>query len=180
VLLTLAAIAGLLAGCSDDDGGDEMPECRDLDPESAVLVASDNASVIADIADGGNVELIAAPQGGHILLVGARFKAAGDCRVDATGALRDPRTQRVIGLGQRPMILVRRADGFVVPRAGLDAMPNVAVCPSAAATIDVFDNTYMLEVHLATSAGDTIADLSATIVPTCTSAFCMSDCGPVR
>jgi hypothetical protein len=172
------ALALLIAACGGDDD-DTLGDCSGIEPASAVLVASNAAGVIADVSEGAEVELIAAPQGGHILLVGARIKADGGCKLDATGALRDIATSRVIGLEQRPMLLEPAAGGYVMPRQGLDAMPNVAVCPSAAATTSVDANPYRLELHLATSEGETITDLAATVTPTCTSDYCRSDCAPI-
>jgi hypothetical protein len=174
MLLRPAAFALLLAGCPLFE--QTLPECDVLDTTDIVLVASDPNSVVSDLEDGSEVPLIAAPQGGHIMLVGARVRAASDCQLAATGALRDPTTQRVIGLEQRPLLLERRTDGWAVPRAGLDAMPNVAVCPSAAAAASIDGNPYQLEISLSTLDGAPIATRTIMVTPTCTSAYCHADC----
>ena len=178
LLRTLALCA--LSGCTLDSlfpDDDTLPECSVADTSAIALVASDGQRVF-DIADGAQVPLLGAPQGGHILLVGARVKTASACQLTATAALRDTTTQRVLGLEERPLLLDERADGWAVPPSTLDAMPNVAVCPSAAATSNVYDHEYRLELTLSKS-GRQLASLSAMITPTCSQnalAFCQSDC----
>ncbi len=178
LLIVLALVLSASAGCGGDDSNEELPECTNVDDTTAVLVAGTRDGTVVDIVDQGDVDLIPPPQGGHILLVGARVRSARDCRLDATGALRDPATQRVLGLEQRPLLLEHQADGWAVPGMGLASMPNVAVCPSAAATTSVAGNLYALEVRLADFAGNTVAELRATIRPTCGTEFCLYDCEP--
>jgi hypothetical protein len=174
----LRAVVLLTCSCGDDVG--ELPGCTGVEPTSAAIVASTAEATIHDVVDNGDVELIAAPQGGHILLVGARIAATDErCQLVATGALRDPQTRRVIGVEQRPLLLERRLDGWLYPRAGLDAMPNVAVCPSAAAVVSIDGNPYTLEVELSSITGTPVASLAATIQPRCSSEFCRVDCSPL-
>jgi hypothetical protein len=174
----LRAVVLLTCACGDD--AIELPGCTGVEPASAVIVASTTEATIHDVVDNGEVELIAAPQGGHILLVGARIAAADErCQLIATGALRDPQTRRVIGVEQRPLLLERHPEGWLSPRAGLDAMPNVAVCPSAAAMVSIDGNLYTLEIELSSTTGAPLASLAATIQPTCSSEFCRAECAPL-
>jgi hypothetical protein len=175
VLLRRAALLVVLAGCPEPT----LPECDVIDSSSVVLVGSDNNDNMIDITDGTQVPLLGAPQGGHILLVGARVRAKTDCQLIATASLRDPMTQRVLGLEQRPLLLDMRHDGWAVPREGLDAMPNVAVCPSAAASTPVYNHEYKLEVSLTTLDGAPVATASAMITPSCAAndQYCQGDCG---
>jgi hypothetical protein len=173
VLLNRAALLVVLAGCPEQT----LPECDVIDSTSVMLVASDYNDTMIDVKDGSQVPLLGAPQGGHILLVGARVRTKTDCQLIANAALRDPVTQRVLGLEERPLLLDKRADGWAVPRHGLDAMPNVAVCPSAAAATPIFNHEYKLEVTLSTLDGAPVATASAMITPTCTDAWCEGDCG---
>ena len=124
MLLKRAALLLLLAGCPSDD---DLPECTMVGQDDVMIVASDPYSVISDVSDGSQVPLMSAPQGGHIMLVGARVRAAHDCQLSATASLRDPVTNRVIGLEQRPLLLERGNNGWATPKQGLSAMPNVAV-----------------------------------------------------
>jgi hypothetical protein len=176
VLLRSTALlvpVALLTGCPEPT----LPECDVLDASNVMLVASDESDKMIDVTDGTQIPLIGAPQGGHILLVGARVRTSGDCQLMATASLRDPATQRVLGLEQRPLLLDKRADGWAVPRHGLDAMPNVAVCPSAAASTAIYGREYKLEVALTTLDETPIVTVSAMVTPTCTDAWCEGDCG---
>ncbi|NVB81538.1 MAG: hypothetical protein HOV81_24300 [Kofleriaceae bacterium] len=180
MLLRASALLVFLAGCPFGGGDDaaNLPECSMVDDQSMMLVASTATSSMRDIMDGSTVDLIGAPQGGHILLVGARVKASGDCQLQATASLRDTTTSRVIGLEQRALLLEMHANGWAAPRQGLDAMPNVAVCPSAAATQNIYGHPYLLEVALATMSGMPIVSASAMVTPTCATGdtYCQNDC----
>ncbi len=163
----------LLAGCPDDN--DELPECNAVGASDVVIVASDPYSVISDVTDGSQVPLMAAPQGGHIMLVGARVRTSKDCQLAATASLRDPATSRIIGLEQRPLLLERANNGWASPTEGLSAMPNIAVCPSSVTTaIDGHD--FLLEVALATLDAKPLVATSAMITVTCPDNFCRNDC----
>jgi len=176
VLLRGAALLVVLAGCPLDH---ELPECDVLDTTSVMLVAGDLDNHTIDITDGTRIPLIGAPQGGHILLVGASVKAAHDCQLVATASLRDTATNRVLGLEQRPLLLEQQSNGWAQPRHTLDAMPNVAVCPSAASSTAVYDHEYKLEVALTTLDGASIITASAMVIPTCQASdgYCTVDCG---
>jgi hypothetical protein len=175
MLLKRAFLLVLLAGCPSP----ELPECDLLSTTDVVLVAEDPNSVISDVTDGSQVTLMSAPQGGHILLAGARVRASSDCQLAATASLRDPNTQRVIALEQRPLLLDKRADGWAVPQQGLNAMPNIAVCPNSAASTSVDGHPFLLEVSLATLDGTPIVTASAMVTPTCADSYCTGDCaGP--
>jgi len=174
MLLKRLVLLVCLAGCPSDD--ELLPECTALETDSVMLVCSTLDNQMSDITDGSNVPLLAAPQGGHILFVGARVRAARDCQLTAKAALRDPSTQRVLGLEERPLLLDRKSDGWAVPRDGLDSMPNVAVCPSSAANTAVYDRPLELEITLSTLAGTPIITRTAQITPTCDDDWCRTDC----
>lgn len=176
MLLRRAALLLVLAGCPHgDDESSDLPECTAVGQNDVVIVAADPFSVMSDVTDGSQVPLMAAPQGGHIMLVGARVRASNDCQLSATASLRDPVTDRVIGLEQRPLLLERGNDGWAVPKQGLWAMPNIAVCPSSVTT-KIDGQPFLLEVSLATLDGAPLVSLSAMVTPTCADNFCRSDC----
>lgn len=175
MLLRTALPLLVLAGCPGDD--DALPQCDVLDAANVVIVTTDTSNAMHDVSDGASVPLIAAPQGGHIMLVGARIRTATACQLTANAALRDPATQRVIGLEERPLLLEMRDDGWAVPRQGLDALPNVAVCPSAASTTAVYNHIYKLELTLSSN-GTPVVTTSAMVTPSCNGdSYCMQDCG---
>lgn len=176
MLLRLALIA-LLAGCpSNEPGACKAPASnRSLEVE---LVVADDAGHASVVHDGDTVPLLGAPQGGHILLVGARVHDDQTCQYDATGSLRDLASNRVVGLEQRTMFVTSTGDGWSSPDEQFSSMPNVAVCPNFATGSVVFGQAYELEVAL--RIGDqTVADLKAMVTPTCAAAdaYCQHDCG---
>jgi hypothetical protein len=176
VLLRLGLIA-LLAGCpSNDPGACKAPgSSQSLDAE---LVVADTDGHVSVVHDGDIVPLHGAPQGGHILLVGARVHDAQACQYDATGSLRDLASNRVIGLDQRAMNVTGTGDGWSAPDGQFSSMPNVAVCPNSATGAAVFGQPYELEVAL--RVGDqTVADLKVMVTPTCAAddMYCQHDCG---
>ena len=178
--VTLAVAVVSASACNDEDPDPSLlPECNASEADTAMLVHGDSELRSIDMIDGATLPLIAAPQGGHILLVGARVKVARDCSFVATAALRDVATQRVLGLEQRPLLLDRGADGWARPREELAAMPNVAVCPSSAATTTIFDHEYQVELSVETRAGVQLAQLTALVTPTCSDDWCQSDCTPL-
>ncbi|HWO18959.1 MAG TPA: hypothetical protein VNO30_09285 [Kofleriaceae bacterium] len=145
--------------------------------EVGLVYADENGSV-HDVGEGDAIPLISAPQGGHIVLVAPRVRAAEQCELQVNAALRDPASLRVVGLEERPVVVHPRGDGWAAPEApaGLSDLANVAVCPSVVTTVD--GAPLRLEVQLLDDAGTRIAGGTATVRPTCSSDYCRSDCGP--
>ena len=136
--------------------------------------------MLVDIHDGGTVPLLRAPQGGHIILLGARVMDASTCMPEATGLLRDTTTNAVIGQDRAQLYLQSSGGGWSEPSNSLSSMPNVPVCPSSSATRAVVGNTYSIELTL-TDGGSTIASLTAVVTPTCPTndgGDCAIECGP--
>jgi hypothetical protein len=151
------------------------------DALEAELVAADDMGNVHTIHDGDHVTLMRAPQGGHIILVGARVHTDDTCQLDATGSLRDTATNRVLGLDERTLYVDATGDGWAAPSqpASLSAMPNVAVCPTSATTAAVNGNPYQLELSIMLD-GAQVADLEASVIPTCGAddGYCSTECGP--
>ncbi|MEO6773531.1 MAG: hypothetical protein ABI467_10990 [Kofleriaceae bacterium] len=166
--------AGAFGGGPGGSGGT-------TDGLEAELVAADGSGNLITLHDGDPVPLMRAPQGGHILLVGARVHSDDTCDLDATGSLRDLATNRVIGLDERTLYVTATGDGWAAPEQPVDlnAMPNVAVCPTSATTAAVEGNPYQLEVAISSN-GSQVADLEITAIPTCApdDTYCMTECGP--
>lgn len=181
MLLTRALCMVALAGGCVWPGGDDAPsECDLTGDVEAEIVFADQAGVVARVADQPNVPLISAPQGGHILLIGARVHAKlASCSVEVNAALRDPATSRVIGLEQRPVTIASNGGDWAgpPPTIGLSDLANLAVCPSAAITTSLDAHPYQVEVRVV-AAGLAIAHTTATIMPTCGDTYCHMDCSP--
>jgi hypothetical protein len=174
--VTALVATGAAAACGPSSIGQA---CESISvPADLQLVFVDDRGVLHDVADGAQVPLIRAPQGGRIMLVGARVRGGDDCYVQMTGALRDPCNGRVIGLEQRPIPLVDRGDGWGEPRDPdqLASMPNVALCPTTSASQDVDGHPFELEVVVETATGVRLGAISAMVVPTCLDDGCRCEC----
>ena len=134
----------------DGDGGDGgdpfacVPAIGDLQaaPELIAIRSGDPDGV--ELTDGAVVPMMAPPQGGIILLVGVRAKNVDGCALQLTAALRDPGTNQVIAIESRPAQLRLGGGGWGVPvESQFFSMANLAVCPAAAATRDVFDQPWL-------------------------------------
>jgi hypothetical protein len=188
VLLRSGLLLAVLAGCPAPTHNQcAIPDAGALgggpgdNGLEAELVAADQSGNLVTLHDGDHVPLMRAPQGGHILLVGARVHSDDTCDLDATGSLRDTASNRVIGLDERTLYVTATGDGWAAPQqpVELNAMPNIAVCPTAATTAAINGNPYQLEVAITTN-GSQVADLKIMAIPTCAAddTYCAQECGP--
>jgi hypothetical protein len=174
LLLRAAVLVTVLAACSDDAPTSCPIGDRTLPIEFvAVYFPSDGA--VGDIVDGGDVPLRRPIQGGKVMYVGVRAKNVDGCNVQLTAALRDPVSQQVIALEQRPVRLVDSGDGWGRPESEYDHLANLPACPSAAATHDVDDSSWLLELRLDETGGRT-ATTTITVVPRCDGPGEMEEC----
>ncbi len=180
LLARITCLLALAGGCVWPGGDDAPSDCDLSGTLDAQIVFADQAGAVRRVADDPNVPLVSAPQGGHILLLGARVHATvTSCSVEINAALRDPTTGRVIGLEERPVTISSYGGDWAGPPAsvGLSDLANVAVCPSSAVTTAVDAHPYQVEVRV-TAAGVAIANATATITPTCSDTYCHMDCSP--
>src|SRR4051812_13365087 len=87
------------APCSSEFAGDPSAS-----PELS-LIARDVSGAMVALTNGGAVPVLDAPQGGDVLFAAARMKNVDSCGMTFTADLRDPGTNRVIGLEGRPVNL---------------------------------------------------------------------------
>ena len=160
--------------------GDDVSECAFGDPDAPLELAIvyrtlDGESV--DVVDGAAVPLIQPPQGGKVLMVGARVRNVDACMVQLTASLRDECTGRIVALEQRPVILADRGDGWGEPADAvrLDDFANVPACPSAAAERDIEGEPYLVKVRVEDGAGRS-AEAELTVVPECAEAANEQQC----
>lgn len=162
----------------DGDGGDPfacVPVIGDLQaPPELVAIRSGEPDGVA-LTDGAVVPMMAPPQGGIILLVGVRARNVDGCAVQLTAALRDPGTNQVIAIESRPAQLRLGGGGWGVPvESQFFSMANLAVCPAAAATRDVFDQPWRLELTIDDRGRP--ATTAVTIAPSCAGVDPIWDC----
>jgi hypothetical protein len=126
------------------------------------------AGDMADVVAGGPVPLIQPPQGGKVLLTGVRAHNMNGCGLIITASLRDPCTNRIIALEQRPVTLTPDGAGALIPKDPtlLNNFSNIPACPSVGAERDIEAEPYLLRIT-AEDAGGRTATTALEIVPTC-------------
>ena len=92
-----------------------------------------------------------------------------------TAALRDPESQQVIALEQRPVQLHDYGDGWGRVSSAFDHLANVPACPNAAAQRHIFDNPWTLELRLE-EPGGRMAETSLVVTPGCRVAGEQEEC----
>jgi len=159
------ALVTAASGCSDD-APTTCPIGDRTQPIELVAVHWPAGGVVEDLADGGAVDLVRPIQGGKVVYVGVRARNVDGCNVQLTAALRDPATQQVIALEQRPVRLVDGGDGWGRAESTFDHLANVPACPNAAAARDVDGATWGLELRLDEAGGRT-ATVTLVVTPRC-------------
>ena len=105
------------------------------------------------LRDGGSLTIVPPPQGGFIVMVGARARNLDPCGVMLTVALRDPHTQQV-RLDARTVNLQTSTatPDWVETSSQLAGVANVPVCPNQWASTDIYGQAFQLEVTVEDSA----------------------------
>lgn len=174
-----ALLTVLVPGCLFED---PPPPCM-LDTDTPIeLVYADQNGNLEGVVANGEVPLVRAPQGGHILLIGAKLKVTGDsCQGQINAALRDMTNNRVVGLEQRPITIHSSGDGWASPAdpAGLSDLANLAVCPNFTASSNIHDNVYQLEVRMMDPSEAHHCETTALVRPTCDGEYCRQECARV-
>lgn len=174
LIAVLATHALLLGGCpsgdeahpgldagSDAPGIDAPSDCpagflgdpsKEPELELRALLA-DGTDV--PLADGNDLAILFPPQGGRVSFVGVRAINLDGCGVQITGALRDLKTMQIRADG-RTLNLDREPDGWGTSGHGTTAKieesalignySNIPLCPNQWASVDVFDQSFELEV----------------------------------
>lgn len=174
-LLAFIATSSCDGGGVDADGGarDAAGSCGAAflgDPGrppviEAFYLGADGAD--HPLEDGGTIDLVEPPQGGRVVLVGARASNVDPCAVQLRAAVRDPDTG-LVRLDARTVRLRDEGDGFGrgVP-AELADYANVPICPNSWTDRDVFDAAFTLEIELRDAEGRE-ASASMMVRPRCT------------
>jgi hypothetical protein len=133
------------------------------------------------VIDGATLPLVDPPQGGKILLVGARVKNLDLCTASVQVALKDLTSGYVVGLERRSVTWAIAPDGFAEPSEPVSFYDyaNVPVCPNANITQSIYGNPWQLEVRV--YEGDVMAaEQLLTVTPSCAAsadpAGCMCYC----
>jgi hypothetical protein len=163
----LAAAASLLlpAGCGTPDPGGPSCPIGDLTaPAELEIVNLDGSDAVTQPQAMAVVPLLPPPQGGWIVLLGARARNIDGCRVTLTTALVDNCDQQFLQVDKRPTHLDMGSDGWGT--STVTTFGNLPVCPSLTAKRDLHDVPYNIQVVVEDTGGQK-ASATLTVVPTC-------------
>ncbi|MFO0757777.1 MAG: hypothetical protein U0359_14880 [Byssovorax sp.] len=178
-LLLFIPLALATAGCgegssSSGGGGSPVPGCtlgflgERGKPTEIQLVArgAGLTPTMSPLADHDQVAMILPPQGGRVILVGARATNINACAVDLKGVLKDTATGQ-IRVDERTVNLQPDSDGWGGSVAGnISTFANVPTCPNQWASQDIYGSSFELTVSVADSEGNK-ASKTVNVVPFC-------------
>jgi len=166
----LVALVLVGSACSGGAGAPDAPDpvrCPLGDPSATPMLEIthlDAAFQMSTTQPGSQVPLVFPPQGGWILLLGARATNLDGCRVDLTTSIRDVGGSTVLSLDRRPTQLDDTGDGWGLTT--VTTYGNLPVCPLAAPTRDLHDQPYEVTVELEDADGKH-ASKTITVTPVC-------------
>ena len=165
----LALALGAAGGCSSSSSApvpNPPVDAGSLEVEPGVLPVA--AQTMKLVADGDAVALWNAPQGGHVLLVGASVRGLSGTVATFHGKLREVGTDALVTEEKRTVALVPAADGSgaLVADATLPSQfANVAVCPDGAGRAML--GPYVLELTVSDPYDGRTASVRRTVTPSC-------------
>lgn len=176
-LLGIALAAGCSGGSKQPDAEVRCPVGDVSMPAQLEIVYLDASSNVHTAMPGDHVPLQAPPQGGWIMLLGARATNIDGCRVNLTTSFREPCSTSVLSVDRRPAQLDIGSDGWGV--TSVTSFGNLATCPQATAQQDLHDSPFDVTVELDDADGKH-AEATITVVPTCAdtdpAGSCMCQC----
>jgi hypothetical protein len=180
--LGAALLAAGVLGCGGE-GGTDAPVTQpcpigDMSaPPELEIVHLDAQNAVISTQPMQIVPLMQPPQGGWIVLLGARARNIDGCRLMVTAALIDGCNGEIIDLDRRPTMLVEGSDGWGVSSATTFA--NLPVCPHPTATRDLNEVPYRMQVVVEDDDGRK-ATTELTLVPKCPANAPMCNCQCAR
>jgi hypothetical protein len=136
MLGALVALAAIGCGSSEDPdpGVDPSDDAGALELRPIMFTPDEQPT--AFLVDGGPIELVNAPQGGHVLMVGARIAHLESDVVEMTARVRDGASGELIEEAERTVLMapVPEEPGVLEnDRRSISQMVHVALCPSSPA-----------------------------------------------
>jgi hypothetical protein len=167
----LAAVAGAFIGCAGDPAN-ERPRgdaaLAHLHVEPMLYTEPDTPTRL--LRDGDDVELWPAPQGGHVVLVGARVAGLDSRVVELAARLRRPGTREIVAEEKRTVTLEPVAGDpslLESERRTRTQVAHVATCPDYE-SVNVVDEMHELEVLVREMAAPFATGTASTnVVPRC-------------
>jgi hypothetical protein len=164
--LAFAVLATAALGCGGEDPPQTKP-CPIGDMSAAPelqIVHLDAQNTVITTQPMQVVPLLQPPQGGWIVLLGARARNIDGCRLTLTTVLIDGCNGEILDLDQRPTVLVEGSDGWGVSSA--TTFGNLPVCPHLTAARDQHNAPYRMQVVIEDDDGRK-ATSELTLVPAC-------------
>ena len=166
----LALASLLLTACSGSSTTTDAPlkRCPFGDasaPAQIEIVHLDESGLtVIDTLPGAEVPLNPPPQGGWILLLGVRATNVDGCQMTLTTSFREPCSDAIVKLDQRPAKLEDLGNGW--GRTTLGSFGNLPLCPQLSSQRNLHDEPYEVTVAVSDLDGKE-ASKSITITPVC-------------
>lgn len=159
------------------------PGPRDLEVEAVMYTPSDLPVVVLREED--PIELWRAPQGGHVLLVGARVRGLDSDTIELRARLRDRETRVIVSEEARTVVMQPvhgEPDVQITDRRSNSQSAHVAACPNYE-DLDVVGRLHDLEVEVTELYADfSFGKATVAVMPSCLQArdadrtLCQCEC----
>lgn len=169
----LAAFGGILvplaASCG---GGDRASHPADSGAVTLEVFPGDfveEGSPLKMLAEGDGLQLVAAPQGGHVAHVGAKVRGLSSSVVTLRARLRDPVTDAVRAEEARDVVMKpvpEQPDLMQPDLESVSQVTHIPACPDYEAT-DLVDQPFVLEVSVREVGGPGAGSATLGIVLAC-------------
>ncbi len=178
---TAAAALSLLCGC-----GPEPEPDKPLPPLELTLTAGNltgEGGPMKWLVDGDTVRLFNAPQGGHVLHIGARIEGLRTKHAEIRAQLRHPDTKAIDAEEARTINVVEVSPGVFESTPGsVSDVAHIPVCPDYG-NRDIVDQEWLLEVSVKEVPGGTgTGKTGVKVTPVCShadatiQALCLCEC----
>jgi hypothetical protein len=160
----------LVAACDGDDGPKTKPESDvviPLDVLPADFVAENQPMKM--LAEGDSIQLVAAPQGGHVIHVGARVRGLGSDTVNIRTRLRDPATNAIQTEEARDIVMrpVPGQPEWMEPDLrSVSQVTHIPACPNYD-PVTLLDAPWKLEVIIDEIDGRGLGSATVGVKPSC-------------
>jgi hypothetical protein len=173
--LVVPAGCGGSHGAAADAGARPCPIGDLAAPAELEIVHLDGSNAVIHTQAMAQVPLLPPPQGGWIVLLGARARNLDGCNATLTTVLIDGCDQQIIKVDKRPTRLEPGADGWGT--STVTTFGNLPVCPQLTAKRDLHDVPYNVQVVVEDPGGQK-ASATLAVVPVCPpgDALCTCQC----
>jgi len=172
MLTMLALCGGLTSSCGGDDA---KTDPKDAGPDGPVTLDVYPGDFVEEdlpmkmLADGDEVKLVSAPQGGHVVHIGARVRGLKTDVVNIRARIRDPQTNAIQVEEARDIVMKPVAgepDLMEPDPRSVSQVTHIPTCPNYDA-YDLVDQSWTLEVLIDEVAGPGVGSATLGIKLTC-------------